>query len=74
METSKLVFRSETTKLVLYEQDIVLNPYHPKVSFHIETSHLVYSPTMQCNEMKCNTGLKWVNYVTYSVKIGSIYS
>ena len=39
-----------------------LNPFQPRVSFHIETSHLFCRPKqMTAFYVKRNTGLKWVN-------------
>ena len=38
------------------------NPFHPSVSFDIETSHLLGSAKQMTDlYIKSNTGLKWVN-------------
>ena len=39
-----------------------MNPFHPSVAFHMETSHLIFSANqMNSFYMKCSTELKWVN-------------
>ena len=37
---------------------MLLNPFQPSVTFHIENSHLFCRASFY---MKCNIGLKWVN-------------
>ena len=39
------------------------NPFRLSIVFHTETSHLIYTVNQITGfYMKCNTGLKWVNY------------
>ena len=39
------------------------NPAQSSVAFHIETSHLIYTANQVTGfYMKCNSGLKWVNF------------
>ena len=39
------------------------NPFQLSIVFHTETSHLSYTVNQITGfYMKCNTGLKWVNY------------
>ena len=45
-----------------------INPFQPNVTFHIETIHLFCrAKKMTGFNMKHNTGLKWINYVTLVV-------
>ena len=41
----------------------IINPIQPSVAFHIETRHLICSANQMTGfYMRCNTGLKWVNW------------
>ena len=42
----------------------MLNPFHPSVAFHIETSHLICTTNQMTDfYMKFKAGLKWVNLI-----------
>ena len=42
-----------------------VNPFQPSVAFYIETSYLICRANRMTGfYMKCNTGLKWVNFIS----------
>ena len=43
-----------------------INPFQPTGTFHIETSHLIWSVNqVTCFNMKCNTWLRWVQIFSW---------
>ena len=45
----------------------MINPFHPNVAFHVETSHLFCSAKQMTGfYMERNTGLKWVNIQAFT--------
>ena len=64
-----------TTRLVTLIHDLKpVNPFHPSLVFHIETSHLIYTANQTAGfYIKCNTGLYWVKRVQRHMQLADLF-